>query len=180
MQLSVTKLWAALVLSLVLVACAGTGALLLPGSVPALQGVTGVDALMGAPCATNFYRVASHICNVNATLTNADLKNLLDTTCRSFDVNVAYGIPTSATILRFRWTGTSDFTPAVSLLPIYQDAACTNQVDAVSMGKTSVNQGQHEQVPISTGKLYLKSSLNIVASCIAGVTCLFVPVGYYD
>ena len=166
-----------LMVSLVLVACAGTGALLLPGSTPALQGITGIDALMGAPCASaNYFRVAPHICKVQGNLTATSLGPTLDNTCRALDFNAAYSLPTSATFLGFYEQGCC----AATLIHIetYKEVGCTTLVDTLTFPLSTGFQNTHFQVPIFGGQWYYKSLANYVATC--GANCLIKPTHYYD
>ena len=51
---------------------------------PALQGLTGIDALMGVPCITNWIRVAPHQCF--ATVFPSPVALVTDGVCRALDL----------------------------------------------------------------------------------------------
>ena len=95
-------------------------------------------------------------------------------------MNVAYGIPTSSTLVRVLWTGNAALAPANSMNTLYFDASCTIPIDRLSLNIATAFQDKHDNVPMQGGKIFIKSDLNLVASCIAATTCLFRPVGYFD
>lgn len=149
------------VLSLILAACAGTASLLTPASAPALQGITGIDALMGAPCNTNWSRIAPHVCGRTVAGTGTLLVN--DNTCRSLDLNAAYGVSTNSQFAIIEsWN-------ALTVLPrFYSDNTCTN---IFVTGTTS----SYTYIPVRliNGVLWYKNGSGGVAPNIN-------PMVYYD
>lgn len=172
------RIYLVFALSLALVACAGSGAVLVPSSAPALQGITGVDALMGVPCASaNYFRIAPHICKVQGVLTSTSIGALLDTTCRTLDLTAAYGIPTSASMIGLWFP--SALAATTLFIDVFKENTCTTLVDQLAIPLTTSVSFYRVQVPIFNGQLYIDSAANYVASC-GGAGCTIKPFLYYD
>lgn len=146
-----------------IIGCSGSGVgIIEPVKSQALQGITGVDALMGVACIANYQRVAPHICQRTILPSASNFTH--DDTCRSFSVTTAYSIPTSSNLVILhviRLTGTG-------LINIYTDSGCTNNTDRMF----TVAQADRLMVPITGGVFYYTAA--------AGSTSSFYPVQYYD
>lgn len=152
------------VLSLILVACTGSGGLLRPSPAPALQGITGVDALMGATCPTNWSRIAPHICG--RTVRGADTNLVIDNTCRSLDLNAAYGVSTASQYALIQAThGNTNFTN------FYSDNACAN-IFATQFTATAAQNSGQVAVRLINGVLWYRS--------VPGITAFVNPILFYD
>ena len=158
------------------VACGvGSGSLvqqvLTPTKAEALQGITGVDALMGVPCIASWVRSAPHICTVATSLTVTTLAYDVAypaTTCRSVSLFTAYGIPTSSNLVTM-YIQSANFQNV-----IYLDSSCTLPY-AISNDLFSGGGEYIITLPIVSGVLYYKSSNGG-----SGGGSRVLPLQYYD
>ena len=142
------------------------GALVAPSVAPALQGITGIDALMGAACNANYSRVAPHVCA--RTARGSDTLTAADTICHALDLNVAYGVSTAS-----QWAIIDAFSGTSGALRFYSDNACTNLfVQATPVGAV----GTYGSPParLINGILYYASPLG------GGGTSRINVLAYYD
>ena len=159
---------AAMLCSLLLLASMlGAGAFVLaPSSSPALQGITGIDALMGAACNANYSRVAPHLCA--RTARGSDTLTAADTICHALDLNAAYGVSTAS-----QWAIIDAFSGTSGALRFYSDNTCTNLfVQATPVGAV----GTYGSPParLINGILYYASPLG------GGGTSRINVLAYYD
>ena len=124
---------------------------------PALQGLTGIDALMGVPCITNWIRVAPHQCF--ATVFPSPVALVTDGVCRALDLTISHGIPTTSKLGVFSAINTG------SLARIYTNSGCTgNQLNIFNTETQYV-------FPMTAGQLYYLAT--------AGAVNVY-PVVYFD
>lgn len=155
------------ILSIVLLFCvAGIGgALVAPVTAPALQGITGIDALMGATCPANWRRVAPHICAATVEFTQTTLTGIgAGGPCVALNMNVAYGIPTSSQAIVLKSNVISSTNTG-----FYGDAACAGRFHIVP---TTGAEAQF-MVPAINGVIYWKN-------CCDALSVRIIPVMFYD
>lgn len=140
----------AVAVCLLVLGCAGVAVVSVPSPAPALQGITGIDALMGASCATNWRRSAPHVCTASPIQAAASIVG--DNTCRALSLSASFGVSTASQVGVIVYGHST--AAAFNSMSVYNDSACTSL--ATSWGVTSAMFGYQYTVPFVNGTLYYK------------------------